>query len=214
MRPVFVTGTGTDVGKSLASAILVKALTADYWKPVQAGYDEGTDSECISQLVSDVESKVHPELYKLKLAASPHLAARQEGIEIDINRIAASVPSSNKQLVIEGAGGIMVPLNSHEFVIDLISKLNARVILVSRNYLGSINHSLLTAFLCRQKKLDVIGWIFNDEYGEYTDEIAYWSGYPVIGNIPRLREVSAQVIAAQAGLMKENIIRKVKNGLS
>jgi dethiobiotin synthetase len=214
MRPVFVTGTGTDVGKTLASAILVKALEADYWKPVQAGYAETTDSELINTLVTPAESKVHPELYKLKLAASPHLAAREERIEIDMDQIVASVPVTERLLVIEGAGGIMVPLNSHDFVIDLIGKLNARVVLVSRNYLGSINHSLLTAFLCRQKKLDVIGWMFNDEYGNYADEIAYWSGYPVIGNIPRLPEVSAGIIASQAGLMKENIISKVKNGNS
>jgi dethiobiotin synthetase len=214
MRPVFVTGTGTDVGKTLAASILVKALAADYWKPVQAGYDDTTDSQQISKLVSMAGSKVHPEMYKLKRAVSPHLAAREEGIEIDIDNIAASVPSSVNPLVIEGAGGIMVPLNSDEFVIDLISKLNARVILVSRNYLGSINHSLLTAFLCRQKNLDVIGWIFNDEYENYADEIAYWSGYPVIGNIPRLLEVSEDMIATQAALLKENIISKVLNGIA
>src|SRR5687768_2008705 len=190
MRPIFVTGTGTDVGKTVASAVLVQALNADYWKPVQAGYSEGTDSEFINNVIEPGNRLVHPELYKLKLAASPHIAAREEGVEIDTARIVAEMPSTNNQLIIEGAGGIMVPLNNHEFVIDLIIKLNARVIVVSRNYLGSINHSLLTALLCRQKKIDVIGWIFNDHYGDYAEEIAYWSGYPVIGTLPRLAEIS------------------------
>lgn len=206
MRPIFITGTGTDVGKTVASAVLVAALKADYWKPVQAGYSEGTDSEFISNVVEPGNTSVHPEMYRLRLAASPHIAAREEGIEIDTGKIVAGLPSTKNQLVIEGAGGIMVPLNNHEFVIDLIIKFNARVILVSRNYLGSINHSLLTALLCRQKKIDVIGWIFNDHYGDYAEEIAYWSGYPVIGSLPRLPEVSRFQIAEQAALMKESIL--------
>jgi dethiobiotin synthetase len=209
MRPIFITGTGTDVGKTVASAVLVEALKADYWKPVQAGYSEGTDSEFISKVVGPGNTFVHPEMYRLRLAASPHIAAREEGIEIDTARIVAGIPPTKNQLVIEGAGGIMVPLNNHEFVIDLIIKLNARVILVSRNYLGSINHSLLTALLCRQKKIDVIGWIFNDHYGDYAEEIAYWSGYPVIGNLPKLPEVSGVQIAEQATLMKESILRNL-----
>ena len=206
MRPIFITGTGTDVGKTVASAVLVAALKADYWKPVQAGYSEGTDSEFISNVAEPGNTSVHPEMYRLRLAASPHIAAREEGIEIDTAKIVAGIPSTKNQLVIEGAGGIMVPLNNHEFVIDLIIKLNARVILVSRNYLGSINHSLLTALLCQQKKIDVIGWIFNDHYGDYAEEIAYWSGYPVIGNLPKLPEVSRLQIAEQAALMKESIL--------
>ena len=206
MRPIFITGTGTDVGKTIASAVLVQALQADYWKPVQAGYAEGTDTDFIREMTDIDNGCVHPEMYKLKLAASPHIAAREEAIEIDTGRIASGLPSTKNQLIVEGAGGLMVPLNSQEFVIDLIIKLNARVILVSRNYLGSINHSLLTALICRQKKIDVIGWIFNDHYGEYEDEIAYWSGYPVIGKLPRLNEVSRSLIAEQAASMKESIL--------
>ena len=87
------------------------------------------------------------------------------------------------------------------------------VILVSRNYLGSINHSLLTALLCRQKKIDVIGWIFNDHYGDYQEEIAYWSGYPVIGSIPKLNEISRPKIAEQAALMKESILSNLTKKL-
>src|SRR5687768_3387064 len=106
MRPIFITGTGTDVGKTVASAVLVEALKADYWKPVQAGYSEGTDSEFISNVVDQGNTSVHPEIYRLRLAASPHIAAREEGIEIDTAKIVAGIPSTKNQLVIEGAGGI------------------------------------------------------------------------------------------------------------
>jgi dethiobiotin synthetase len=209
MRPVFISGTGTDVGKTLASVIVVNALKADYWKPVQAGYEDGTDSQFVQRMVVSNSSVIHPEAYMLKLPASPHLAARKEGIEIDLNKITAALPVTKNPLVIEGAGGMMVPLNDREFVTDLIAKLNARVVLVSRNYLGSINHSLLTAALCKQKNIDVIGWLFNDVYGEYEEQIASWSGYPVIGKIARLQEISARNLSIQTDLLKESITMAV-----
>ena len=146
----FVTGIGTGIGKTLISAILAKALDADYWKPVQAGYENGTDSDWVMQKLTN--SKIHPEVYKLKLAASPHIAAREERIQISIEHIIEKKPVENRNLIIEGPGGLMVPLNEHEFVIDLIKALGMRVILVSRNYLGSINHSLLTSELCRREE--------------------------------------------------------------
>ena len=212
MRPVFVTGTGTGIGKTLVSAILVNALEADYWKPIQAGYDEGTDSEFVNTMRSSERSKVYPELYKLKLPASPHIAARQEGIEITTDKIAAALPASPRTLVIEGAGGIMVPISNSEFVVDLISKLNARVILVSRNYLGSINHSLLTASFCKERKLDVTGWIFNDVFGDYENEIANWTGYPVIAKLPKLERITPEIVAYQAGLLNQNLLSSLLNG--
>ena len=148
MQPIFITGIGTGVGKTIVSAIVTEALQADYWKPVQAGFMEGTDKTVVRDLLSNHTSRVHEEVYKLKLAASPHIAAREENIEIDLEKIYRDYSQlliSNDHVVIEGAGGIMVPLNEREFVIDLIKILDAKVILVSRNYLGSINHSLLTA---------------------------------------------------------------------
>jgi dethiobiotin synthetase len=150
---------------------------------------------------------MHQEVYKFRLAASPHIAAREEGADISLERIAASLPVTGSHLLIEGAGGILVPLNGSEFVADLISKLHARVILVSRNYLGSINHSLLTAAYCRQRNLDVAGWIFTDEPGGYEEEISRWTGYPVIAKIPRLTEINRNTLWHQSLLMKENVIR-------
>ena len=209
-QPIFITGIGTGVGKTIAAAIVTEALQAHYWKPVQAGMEEGTDALTVQKLISNKKSVIHPELYKLQLAASPHIAARDEGVVISIPQIVETCRQLNAEnssrystnnsllyqtadfyksemfspLIIEGAGGIMVPLQEHAFTGDLIAALDARVILVSRNYLGSINHSLLTAAYCRQKGLQVAGWLFNDQYLSYEQEIADWSGYPSLGSIP------------------------------
>ena len=199
---IFVTGTGTDIGKTYVSAILTEALHADYWKPVQAGYEGTTDSEWVRSMLSNPDSIVHPELYKLKLAASPHLAAAEEGIEINIQTIAKHAPASNRPLIIEGAGGLMVPLNGREFVPDLIKQLDVPVILVSRNMLGSINHSLLTAMACRQLNIKVLGWIFNDDYMDYADEIVQWTGVPMLARIPFRESPNATHISEQAATLK------------
>ena len=183
-QPIFITGIGTGIGKTLVSAIITEAIEADYWKPIQAGFEESTDALTVQNLISNAVSTIHPELYKLQLAASPHLAAAEESIEIKLDAIAQQVPIGHRPLIIEGAGGIMVPLNNSEFVIDLILKLKAKLIIVSRNYLGSINHSLLTAEICKQRNLDVLGWVFNDQYLNYQQEIVQWSGFPCLGTIP------------------------------
>lgn len=193
----FITGTGTGVGKTLVSAILTEALMADYWKPVQAGFASGTDSEWISNIISNEKSIVHPEIYKLKLAASPHIASRQENIRIDLKNIVNRLPGSD-DLIIEGAGGLMVPLNDNQFVIDLIKLLEVKVILVSKNELGSINHSLLTASVCHQHRIDVAGWIFNGDFMNYENEIVQWSGIPKLASIPHSKMITPTFISAQA----------------
>ena len=200
---IFVTGIGTGVGKTLVSAILTRALEADYWKPVQAGFDEGTDSEFIQQALAGTPFVTHPETYKLKMPASPHIAARKEGVSISIEKICASIPVINRNLIIEGAGGLMVPLNEEAFVANLIKALNAKVILVSRNYLGSINHSLLTAKVCRDLDLPVIGWIFNDQYLDYEEEIVRWSNFPKIATVPYSETTDGAFITSQAAIVKE-----------
>ena len=223
MNTIFVTGIGTDVGKTVASAILCEALEADYWKPVQAGFDNGTDAQLIQSLITNKKTIVHPETYKLKLASSPHIAARKEEIKIDldkiledynkiINRQSLIVNGSTENsklktenLIIEGAGGLMVPLNDEDFVIDLIKKLNAKVILVSKNYLGSINHSLLTATVCRQNSLNVLGWMFNENYMNYEEEIEAWSGYSKIATIPSGKHINAAFVQEQALLIKHSL---------
>jgi dethiobiotin synthetase len=196
MQPIFITGIGTGIGKTVVSAVVTEALGGHYWKPVQAGYDEGTDAAWVAERIG--QKRVFPELYRLQLAASPHIAAREEGVEIDPDRIAAALPEV-RPLVVEGAGGLLVPLNDRQFVLDLIKRLDATVILVSRNYLGSINHSLLTAEVCRMHGLRVAGWIFNDQYLHYEQEIVQWTGIPHLGSIPFGRVPGVEFVAEQAG---------------
>jgi dethiobiotin synthetase len=212
MQSIFVTGIGTDIGKTVVSAILVEALQAAYWKPVQAGYEDGTDAGRIRSLISGEQTIIHPETYQLKMPASPHIAAREEGIEIgletiykDFISIQANLASHYRHLIIEGAGGLLVPLTNNIFIIDLIKKIKAKVVLVSRNYLGSINHSLLTAQVCQSNEIDVLGWIFNDQYLHYEDEIVQWSGYRKLGSVPAVQHVDRKFIAEQAAILKKTL---------
>jgi dethiobiotin synthetase len=209
-QTIFISGIGTGIGKTVISAIIAEALGASYWKPVQAGYENGTDSELVQSLLTNNKSIVHQETYKFKLAVSPHLAAKNEGIEISLEKIFAAYSqllSKESSLVVEGPGGLLVPLTEMEFVSDLIKRLNAKVILVSRNYLGSINHSLLTAHVCRQKNIRVLGWIFNDHYMDYEDDIVQWSGYPKLGSVTRLEKIDKETISHEAGKIKGNLLQ-------
>ena len=208
MKTIFVTGIGTDVGKTIVSAIITEALEADYWKPIQAG-GPGTDNETVATLVTNKKTIVHPEIYKFKLAASPHISARNENQRIDPERIIeahSQLKTDNDWLVVEGAGGLMVPLNENSFVSDLIGKMEAKVVIVSRNYLGSINHSLLTSRTLASMGIHIAGWIFNDQYLDYEDEIAYWSGYPKIGSVPLTDNPDATFIKVQAAKLKDALI--------
>ncbi|HET9055369.1 MAG TPA: dethiobiotin synthase [Chitinophagaceae bacterium] len=209
MKPIFITGIGTDVGKTIVSAIVTEALQADYWKPVQAGYDDGTDSEWVKKMVSNPNTNVYPEAYKFKMPASPHIAAQSEGVTIDIDTIYrhyGNLAGSGNRLVIEGAGGLLVPLTDKEFVIDLVKKLEARVIIVSRNYLGSINHSLLTAQVCKYHHIDVAGWVFNDNYMHYEEQIVNWSGYPKIGSVNYVLGPDKAFVLKNANAMRSRLI--------
>lgn len=140
-KTFFITGIGTEVGKTIASAIVTEAMGADYWKPIQAGDLKNSDSHKVKKLVSNTDSHFFDNSYALNTPMSPHAAAEIDGIEIDLKMIKR--PVTEKALVIEGAGGLMVPLNNKEVIADIISKEDV-VILVSRHYLGSINHTLLS----------------------------------------------------------------------
>lgn len=169
MKKIFVTAIDTNAGKTVISAILAEALKADYWKPVQAGELHDTDTMKARALVSNEVSVFHPETYRLKTPMSPHASAARDGITIDLDAI--TLPDTENTLVIEGAGGLMVPLNDNEFVVDLIKKLDAEVVLISRHYLGSINHTLLSAAILKQHGIKVKGIIFNGDEIEGTEEI-------------------------------------------
>ncbi|MDR3713896.1 MAG: dethiobiotin synthase [Puia sp.] len=215
MTPIFITGIGTAVGKTIVAAVVTEALQADYWKPVQTGYGEGTDSDWIRSALSNPVSEVHQEAYSLALPASPHIAAREEGVTIDLTTIleryreitesAAGLQTPHRYLVIEGAGGLLVPLNDTAFMLDLVKALQTDVILVSRNYLGSINHSLLTASLCKAHGLAVIGWVFNDHFLQYEDEIRDWSGIPAIASLPPTARPDRVFIQEQADRIRPRL---------
>lgn len=215
-NPIFITGIGTGIGKTLISAIVAEALQADYWKPVQAGFAEGTNAETVKQLLSNKQSVVHDELYRLHTPASPHIAARKDGITIEAETIRQTAEhmmtlANPRYLVIEGAGGLLVPLTDKLMVADLIVALKASVIIVSRNYLGSINHSLLTAAYCRSRNIEVLGWIFNDEYLSYQDEIVQWSGYPSIGSVTHLPAINKNTVREQAVRLQITLTAKLNN---
>ena len=162
MRKVFVTGIGTDVGKTIISAILTEALQADYWKPIQCGSLDLTDTERVKRLVESKQTVFHPEAYRLKTPASPHHAAEVEDVKIHCGRL--KIPETQNTLVIEGAGGLLVPFNyKGETMFDLAKNWGAEVVIVSRNYLGSINHTLLTLKVLEDSGVNVLGIIFNGE---------------------------------------------------
>lgn len=165
---LFVTGIGTDVGKTVASAIITQALEADYWKPIQAGDLDNSDSHKIKRYVSNDKTIIHENSYKLNTPSSPHLAATIDGITIDLKKIIE--PKTKNHLVIEGAGGVLVPLNNEDCIIDLIKK-DYKVIIVSRHYLGSINHTLLTFEALKSRKIEVSGIIFSGNENKASEDI-------------------------------------------
>jgi len=187
----FVTAIGTDSGKTLVSAILSEALKADYWKPIQAGAPG--DTETVEGLVSNNLTTFHPETYRLKLPASPHAAAKYEHLHIHLEDFI--LPESDNEIIIEGAGGLLAPINAEHFVIDIAQKLEAPVILVSNLYLGSINHTLLTVNYLKQHNIPVKGMIFNGEPNEESESIIEQvAGYPVLLRLPHLAKINREII--------------------
>ncbi|MFD0794118.1 dethiobiotin synthase [Mucilaginibacter litoreus] len=199
-KPLFVTGIGTGIGKTLISAILVEKLKADYWKPVQSGDLDDSDTLKVQSLVSNSASVYHPETYRLTQPYSPHKSAALDGIVID--ETAFVLPQTNNRLIIEGAGGLMVPLNDHFLMIDLIKQLNAEVILVSQNYLGSINHTLLSAEALSNRDIPVKGILFNGEENPSTEDfIKNYTNLAYLGHIPAFEKVTKETIAKAGALI-------------
>ena len=202
---LFITGISTDVGKTIASAIIVEALQADYWKPIQAGDLEHSDTHKVQSLVSNTQSHFHSNSYALQTPASPHLAAAIDGITIAMNEI--QEPKTNNHLVVEGAGGILVPLNETKSVVDLIQP-DYKVIVVSRHYLGSINHTLLTIEALQNRKIQVAGIIFSgDENTSSESIILSRTAVPLIGRIAQEPYFDTNVISEYAELFSENLLK-------
>ena len=201
---LFITGIGTDVGKTITSAIVTQALEADYWKPIQAGDLDNSDSHKVKSKVKSQKSVVHPNAYELKTPASPHLAAQIDGITIDIKKIIE--PKTTNHLVIESAGGILVPLNDNDCIIDLI-KPDYKIIIVSRHYLGSINHTLLTFEALKSRNLKVAGIIFSGDENQATEEIILSkTKAKFIGRVDNEPYFDQNVIQYYADKFRDNLI--------
>ena len=189
----FVTGIGTEIGKTVVSAILVEKLKADYWKPIQSGDLDNSDTDKVRKLVSNSSSKFHPETYQFSQPFSPHYSAKLDYQEISLSKI--NLPETENNLIIEGAGGILVPLNDQDLMIDLIKKLNVEVILISKNYLGSINHTLLTVEALKNRGIAIKGIIFNGPKTPSSEEIiTNFTQLTILGNVPELDELNQQQI--------------------
>ncbi len=201
---LFITGISTDVGKTIASAILVEALHADYWKPIQAGDLENSDSHFVQSKIKNQKSKIFPNAYQFKTPASPHFAAELDGITIDLKNI--TEPKTSNHLIIEGAGGIFVPLNDTDFVMDLIQP-DYKVIVVSRHYLGSINHTLLTIDALKKRGINVAGIIFNGNENRATESIILTkTKLKCIGRIEEEPYFDQNVISEYANLFRDNLL--------
>ena len=202
---LFITGISTDVGKTIASAIIVEALQADYWKPIQAGDLNHSDTHKVQSLVSNSQSHFHSNSYALQTPASPHLAAAIDGLTIAMNQI--QEPKTTNHLVVEGAGGILVPLNETQSVVDLIQP-DYKVIVVSRHYLGSINHTLLTIEALKNRQIQVAGIIFSgDENTSSESIILSRTAVPFLGRIAQEPYFDTNVILEYAELFRENLLK-------
>lgn len=179
----FVTGTDTGVGKTVVAAILTAGLGADYWKPIQSGTEEGSDTETVRELTKLPADRFWPESYRLPAPLSPHAAAALAGVTIDLARCripAAAAP----RLVVEGAGGVLVPLNNHEYMVDLMRQLALPVLLVARSTLGTINHTLLSLAALRGHGLELLGVVLNGPRHEGNRAaISHYGQVPVVGEL-------------------------------
>ena len=203
MHKYFITGISTDVGKTIASAIIVEALQADYWKPIQAGELENCDTKKVKQLISNSVSEFHSNSFALKTPMSPHAAADIDGVNITLDNI--KEPKTDNHLVIEGAGGLLVPINNTQTVLDII-KSEYKVIVVSRHYLGSINHTLLTIKLLQEKGFDVSIIYSGNEHKTTEDIIQKMTKTRVIGRINEEEKFTQEVIKKYAELFRDKLI--------
>lgn len=199
----FIIGIGTEVGKTVVSAIVTEALEADYFKPIQAGDLDYSDTHKVKDLISNSKSKFFNNAYALKTPMSPHAAAEMDNIEIQLEKIKR--PKTQNNLVIEGAGGLLVPLNSKDCIIDLIDKTD-KIILVSRHYLGSINHTLLSVEALKSRGFSNIGIIFSGDEHPTTERIILEkTGLFCIGRISEEKSFSKDVILKYAQELKLNL---------
>lgn len=199
----FITGISTEVGKTISSAIVVESLQADYWKPIQSGDLDNSDTMKVKSLISNSISTFFPSSYEFDYPASPHLSAQMEGRHIKLAHIKR--PHSSNTLVIEGAGGLFVPLNERNTILDLMLPTD-KIVLVSRHYLGSINHTMLSVEALQRRGLNIFGIIFSGEENTATESwIASYTQIPIIGRIEEEPFFDKNTIKKYADLFKKNL---------
>ncbi len=205
MKPIFITGIGTDIGKTVVSTILVELLEADYWKPLQSGNVDQLDSNFVRTHITNSNTIIHPERHIFSNPVSPHLAAEMDGKNIFLHDF--NLPVTDNQLIIEGAGGLMVPINDKHTILDLIQYLEAAVIVVCNYYLGSINHTLLTINMLQQKRIPIIGLIGNGEQNSASESIILsHTKVPFLGHVNKLDEMNQVQIKKESLNINKKLI--------
>jgi dethiobiotin synthetase len=203
----FITGTDTNVGKTLVSALLCAALDAIYWKPIQTGTREGTDTATVMRLAGLPCARTIPEVYRFAPPVSPHLAARRAGVRIELKKIRMPHIATRENLIVEGAGGALVPINATELMTHLMQHLKLPILLVSRTSLGTINHTLLSVAALRAARLDLRGVVMSGAPNrENRRAIERYGNVPVVGSIPLLKKIDR---AALLKILREYFDRKV-----
>lgn len=188
-----ITGTDTGVGKTVVSALLCAALEAIYWKPIQTGAREGTDRNTVMRLARLPRSRTIPETYRFAPPVSPHLAAERAGVQIELRKIEMPLIGSKDRLIVEGAGGVLVPINKTQLMIDLMGHLELPVLLVARTSLGTINHTLLSLRALRSASLNVRGVILVGKYNrDNLNAVEHYGGAQVVGFVPPLAHLIKQ----------------------
>lgn len=206
MSRIIVTGIGTDVGKTVVCAILTHMLQAAYWKPIQCGDEETSDTHTIKRLIDPSKNAIFPPAYSLTTPVAPHQAARMQGLTIDPNSIVP--PSTTKHLIIETCGGILVPLTPKTLTLDLFIKWEALWIIVSQHYLGSINHTLLTFEALKQRKAAILGVIFNGEPNLDTETaILEFTQMAMLGRLLPEKEICSKTLQKYGTLWEKTIPR-------
>lgn len=200
-KKYLITGIGTDVGKTVVSAIVAQALEADYWKPIQSGELDNSDSHKINRLTNDLV-QVLPERYRLNEPLSPHASAAIDGVHLQLSEL--TLPETNGNLLVEGAGGLMVPINDTDILIDAFKRWNLPVIIVSRHYVGSINHTLLTIEALQNRRISIKGLVFVGDENKATESfILNHTKVPFLMRVPIAAEVTAEFVQEQANLLRE-----------
>jgi dethiobiotin synthetase len=205
-KHIAIAGIHTDIGKTITSAVIAEAIGADYWKPVQAGNLEQSDTIQVCSLISNGTKRVHEEAVQLTQPLSPHAAAVIDGKNVDFTQF--ELPVTDKFLLIETAGGLLSPVTAKATVADFIQHFKLPAILVSKNYLGSINHTLLSIEVMKARQIPIIGIIMNGDSNKESEQfIEAYTGIPIIARIPHLIPLNPQAVRESAGAIKGSLIR-------